>query len=57
MAVSCGALVVTTHGRTVPIQPLTDDHYYQALRVFGVKPSAAAAAAKGLITLNVKVSK
>lgn len=49
-----GWLIVTTHGRTVQIQKLTDESYYRALRSFGVSQTIAQALAKGLITVKVK---
>jgi len=37
-------------GRIIPIQPVGEMDYYQALRAFGVRESVAAALTKGLIT-------
>lgn len=55
MTVQLGHIVVTRHGRTIPIQRWTDNDYYQALKAFGAREAVAAAAAKGLITINLNV--
>jgi hypothetical protein len=49
-----GAIVVTRHGRTTPLQRWTDHDFYAALVVFGARESVAAAAAKGLITVKTR---
>ncbi len=54
MTMHLGSIVVVRHGRTIPIQRWTDDHYYHALRAFGARESVAAAAARGLITFPIK---
>lgn len=51
-----GWLVVTKQGRAIPIERLTDESHYRALLLVGVSAAIAAALAKGLITINVKVS-
>ncbi len=56
MSIIAGAIVVTRHGRTTPLQRWSDHDFYAALLAFGVLPSAAAAAAKGLITVKTRAS-
>ncbi len=48
-----GWLMVTKHGRAVPIEKLTDESYYRALRSFGVSQTIAQALARGLITISI----
>lgn len=52
-----GWLTVTKAGRTIPIQRVTDESVYRALRAYGVSDVRAQAAARGLITIVVKASK
>lgn len=56
MTIQLGHIVVTRHGRTIPIQRYTDNHYYAALKAFGAREAIAAAAAAKLITVNVRTS-
>lgn len=56
MSITLGNVVVTRHGRIVPIQTWTDNDYYHALRAFGARESVAAAAAAGLITVKTGAS-
>lgn len=50
-------LVVKHHGQTTTIQRCTQQEYYTALVIFGVRSSAAEAAAKGLITVKLKAAR
>lgn len=53
MTTSNGYLIVTRHGRAIPIQRLNDATYFAALRAFGVSEAQAQAATVKLITLKV----
>lgn len=54
MTMQQGALCAERAGRTVVVQQVSEVDRYRALRVFGVRPAVAAAAAAGLITVKVK---
>lgn len=56
MSLQLGHIVVTRHGRTTRIQRCTDEQQYQALRIFGVRESVAAAVTARLVTINLKAS-
>lgn len=47
-----GQMTVCHNGRSVAIQRITDESYYQALKIYGARDSVAQAAAKGLITVK-----
>lgn len=54
MTLTNAHICVTTHGRTVAIQRYTSADYAASLRKFGASENAAAAAARGLITVSTK---
>ena len=56
MTFESGMLVATRTGRTVAIQQVSEADKYQALLKFNVRATVAAAVAKGLVTVNVRVA-
>lgn len=57
MATAFGHIVIERPGRrSVPIQPINERIYFEALRAFGVRESVALAAMRGLITIKKEVS-
>jgi hypothetical protein len=52
-----GWLTVTKQGRVVVIERITEESQYRALLLAGVSAAIAAAAAKGLITVDYKKGK
>jgi len=49
-----GWAYVTKQGRAIPIQRVNEETFFHALRAYGAREAAAAAAAKGLITISMK---
>ena len=56
MEIIGASIVVTRHGRAIPIARFTQHEYFTALLASGVLPSVAAAATRNLITVNLKRS-
>ncbi len=54
MAIAFGHIVIERPGRrSIPIQPMNERIYFEALRAFGVRESVVLATMKGLITIKV----
>lgn len=49
-------IVVSRHGRELPIARFTQVDYHNALVAFGVKPSYAAAATRNLVTIRIRAA-
>ena len=49
-------LIVNHHGTATVLQRCTQQERYAALVIYGVRSSAAEAAAKGLITVRVRAA-
>lgn len=54
MEIIGASIVVTRHGRRVPVARFTQYEYFAALVLCGVLPSVAAAATRNLITVSMK---
>jgi len=55
MHVVNGNIVIERPGRrSIALQPMNESIYFAALRTLGIRESVAAAATRGLITINVK---
>lgn len=56
MNISNNHIVVSRHGRELPIARFTQVDYHNALVAFGVKPSYAAAATRNLVTIRIRAA-